>query len=259
MLAKSNEESKTISIKQAAEKANVSIPTIYNWVKSRKIYATKQGKSWQISQDSLEFCLAGKPTQPVLADESFAQIASKVVAELRPVIEQAFAIQQTCQTKTTELDSRVTSLEKELAELKQSLAKQAPEKPSRQEEAMQQGKSQESQARQSNAEPVARVGEARRMEQQPDEETAEKWLKENLDKWLDQPCTYGKAMGRSWRDLAENKGAKISLKGIESQPRAYLHALENWHNCESVWAKMKAKVALEVISKDGQGRYSYTA
>jgi len=245
-----------LSIKQAAEKANVSIPTIHNWVKSGKIYATKQGKSWQISQDSLEFCLAGKPTQPVLADESFAQIASKVVAELRPVLEQAFAIQQTCQTKTTELDSRVGILEKELAELKQSLAKQANEEPCRKEEPKQPGKSQESQSKE---EPQSQAGFARRIEQQPDEETAEKWLRENLGKWLDQPCTYGKAMGRSWRDLAENKGAKISLKGIESQPRAYLHALENWHNCESVWAKMKAKVALEVVNKDGQGRYSCTA
>lgn len=246
-----------LSIKQAAEKANVSIPTIHNWVKSGKIYATKQGKSWQISQDSLEFCLAGKPaTLPVLTDESFAQLAHKVVAELKPVLEQAFAIQQTCQTKTTELDSRVALLEKELAELKQSLAKKATEEPSRKEEAKQQGKSQ---ASQNNAEPVARVGEARKAEQQPDEETAEKWLRENLGKWLDQPCTYGKASGRTWRDLAENRGAKISLKGIESQPRAYLHALENWHNCESVWAKMKAKVALEVVSKDGQGRYSCTA
>lgn len=246
-----------LSIKQAAEKANVSIPTIHNWVKSGKIYATKQGKSWQISQDSLEFCLAGKPaTLPVLTEESFAQIASKVVAELKPVLEQAFAIQQTCQAKNTELDSRVASLEKELAELKQSLAKPAEDKQGRQEEAKQ---AEKSLASQSNAEPIARVGEARKAEQQPEEQTAEKWLRENLDKWLDQPCTYGKALGRSWRELAENRGAKISLKGIESMPRAYLHALENWQKCESVWARMKARVALEVVSKDGQGRYSCTA
>lgn len=245
-----------LSIKQAAEKANVSIPTIHNWIKSGKLSATKQGKSWQISQSSLSLLLAAKPVQPVLTDECFAQIASKVVAELKPVLEQAFALQQTCQAKTTELDSRVASLEKELAELKQRLAKTAEEKQGRQEEAKQ---AEKSLASQSNAEPIARVGDGRKAEQQPEEEIAEKWLRENLEKWLDQPCMYGKALGRSWRELAENRGAKISLKGIESMPRAYLHALENWQKCESVWARMKARVALEVVSKDGQGRYSCTA
>ena len=55
-----------LSIKQAAEKANVSIPTIHNWIKSGKLSAQKQGKSWQIPQASLDLCLANKPApQPV--------------------------------------------------------------------------------------------------------------------------------------------------------------------------------------------------
>jgi len=260
MLAKSNEESKTISIKQAAEKANVSIPTIHNWIKSGKLSAQKQGKSWQILQASLDLCLANKPApqpvQPVLTDQAFAELAHKVVAELKPVLEQAFAIQQSFQAKTTELNIRVDLLEKELASLKQSLAQQPTEKPDMPEEPKQPGSSKESQSKE---EPEKQASNSSRTEQKPDEEKAEKWVRENLEKWLDQPCPYGKAMGRSWRELAENKGAKISLKGMESQPRAYLHALENWQKCESVWSKVKARVALEVVGKDGQGSYRYTA
>jgi len=250
-----------LSIKQAAEKANVSIPTIHNWIKSGKLSAQKQGKSWQIPQASLDLCLANKPApQPVLTDQAFAvltdqtfaELAHKVVAELKPVLEQAFAIQQSFQAKTTELNIRVDLLEKELAELKQSLA-QKPE------EQKQPDSSKESQVSQSKEEPEKQASNARRMEQKPDEEKAEKWVRENLQVWLDQPCPYSKAMGRSWRELAENRGAKISLKGMESQPRAYLHALENWQQCGSVWSKVKARVALEVVGKDGQGSYRYTA
>jgi outer membrane biosynthesis protein TonB len=80
---------------------------------------------------------------------------------------------------------------------------------------------------------------------QPDEETAEKWTRENLAEWLDTPCLFGKAEGRTWRQLAENRGEKIFLKDKPSQPRAYLHAIESWQNC-GVWLRMKARVALEV-------------
>ena len=245
-----------LSIKQAAEKANVSIPTIHNWIKSGKLSAQKQGKSWQILQASLDLCLANKPApqpvQPVLTDQAFAELAHKVVAELKPVLEQAFAIQQSFQVKNTELNIRVDLLEKELAELKQSLAQKPAEEPKQPDKSSEKP---DQPAPKSNAEPA----NARRIDQQPDEEKAEKWVRENLEKWLDQPCPYGKAMGRSWRELAENRGAKISLKGMESQPRAYLHALENWQQCESVWSKVKARVALEVVGKDGQGSYRYTA
>ena len=178
-----------------------------------------------------------------------------MVAELKPVLEQAFAIQQSFQAKTTELNIRVDLLEKELAELKQSLSQKPEEKPDMPEEPKQPDSSKVSQSKE---EPEKQASNASRI-QKPDEEKAEKWARENLQVWLDQPCPYGKAMGRSWRELAENRGAKISLKGMESQPRAYLHALENWQQCESVWSKVKARVALEVVSKEGQGSYRYTA
>ena len=111
---------------------------------------------------------------------------------------------------------------------------------------------------QSKTEPVSKTGEARKADQ-PDEVKAEKWARENLEVWLDQPCPYGKAQGRTWRDLAANKGEKINLKGIESMPRAYLHAIENWQDCESVWKKMKAKIALEVVETKGHSHYSHQA
>ena len=60
---------------------------------------------------------------------------------------------------------------------------------------------------------------------QPSEQMAEKWTRDNLAQWLDTPCQFAKAQGRTWRQLAENKGDKIEIKGKPCQPRAFLHAL----------------------------------
>ena len=84
---------------------------------------------------------------------------------------------------------------------------------------------------------------------QPDEEKAEKWVRENLLEWLDQPCPFAKAGGRSWKQLSKNEGEKIVIRGKPMPPRAYLHTLENWNECKA-WAKLKAKVALE-FGKNG--------
>ena len=80
----------------------------------------------------------------------------------------------------------------------------------------------------------------------PDEKLAEKWTRDNLATWLDTPCQFAKAQGRTWRQLAENQGDKIEIKGKPCQPRAFLHALESWESCQ-VWARMKARVTLAVI------------
>ena len=81
---------------------------------------------------------------------------------------------------------------------------------------------------------------------QPNEQMAEKWTRDNLATWLDTPCQFGKAQGRTWRQLAENQGDKIEIKNKPCQPRAFLHALESWQSCQ-VWARMKARVTLAVI------------
>lgn len=249
------------SIKQAAEKANVSQATIHNWIKSGKLSAHKQGKFWQISQASLDLC-SSKPNLPGFTNESLVQFAGTVVAELKGLLEQALAMQQDSRTKTTDLESRITKLEDAL---KQGQAKQgngqasqdSNENPASQaqqtgtaarHDEKPTGNSQAEPASQSQAEMTSKTGEGKKPDQ-PDEEKAEKWIRENLDKWLDERCPYKKAQGRSWRDLAANRGAKISLKGNDSMPRAYLHAIESWAQCESVWSRMKAKVALEVVNK----------
>lgn len=86
---------------------------------------------------------------------------------------------------------------------------------------------------------------------QPSEEIAEQWARENQAQWLDSPCPYVKAQGRTWRQLAENQGDKIAVKGRPCQPRAYLHSLAGWNDCK-VWQRMKARVALE-LCKNGNG------
>ena len=91
--------------------------------------------------------------------------------------------------------------------------------------------------------------------QEPNEEIAERWTREHQAEWLDAVCPFGKAEGRTWRELAENQGEKIAMKGRPCLPRAYLHALQGWDSCK-VWQRMKAKVVLEVIeSKNGTHSY----
>lgn len=39
--------------------------------------------------------------------------------------------------------------------------------------------------------------------------------------WMDEPCPFKKATGRSWREMAENEGEKIAMNGKGFQvPRA---------------------------------------
>jgi hypothetical protein len=85
----------------------------------------------------------------------------------------------------------------------------------------------------------------------PNEEKAEQWVRENLTEWLDMPCPFAKAQGRTWRELAENQGTKIVMNGRSFPPRAYLHALENWNTCK-MWQKIKARIALEVCKKESE-------
>jgi|GEM_PF-4120015 len=87
---------------------------------------------------------------------------------------------------------------------------------------------------------------------QPDAEKAERWVRENLEKWLEMPCSFAKAQGRTWKELSTNQGAKIVVKGKEAAPRAYLHALQSWETC-NMWERMKAKVALE-FGKNGSSQ-----
>jgi hypothetical protein len=108
---------------------------------------------------------------------------------------------------------------------------------------------------------TARQAQAGEVQNQPkqsgqteavDEERAQKWLWEHLPDWLDEPCPFKLATGRTWRELGENKGEKIPMNGKGLQPpRAYLHALENWQDCKA-WTRLKARVALEV-GKNGNG------
>lgn len=84
----------------------------------------------------------------------------------------------------------------------------------------------------------------------PDQQK-EKWVWDHMSEWLDMPCPFGKADKRTWRQLAHNEGEKIVLKGKPAVPRAYLHSLETWQEC-NVWSRLKAKVALEYC-KNGNG------
>lgn len=124
----------------------------------------------------------------------------------------------------------------------------------------------EAQSIQSAKEPIVLIAEQpkpeaqqtqpeQKQEQEPsDPEKAEKWVKDNLTEWLDTKVPFGKAGGRTWRQLAQNQGDKIPVKGKDAAPRAYLHALETWPEC-NLWARLKAKAALE-YGKNGNGTHN---
>jgi len=252
-----------LSITQASQKANVTEATIRNWIKSGKLEARKDGKTWKISEKALKKQITGpvgkQADESIMSEENIARIAGKVVEEIQGIFEQTQARQaelaqasETLRKEHAELQGRVAWLENEMAGVKDCLkefAQQArqPEKPAKQDQRLP-GKPEPSQEK-----PTVQEKKA----EQPQEETAEKWARENAEKWLDEPCQYGKAKGRTWRQLAENQGTKIEIKGVPSLPRAYLHAIESWHQCESVWAKMKAKVALEVVRKETETYHNH--
>ncbi len=63
--------------------------------------------------------------------------------------------------------------------------------------------------------------------------------------WLDMPCPFRKANGRTWRQMGENYGDKIAMNGRGPQvPRAYLHSIESWDEAK-MESRLKSKLALE--------------
>jgi len=260
-----------LTVKQAAEKAGKNVETIRRWVKMGKIEARKDGQTWQISQTSLENYLASlansQTRESSITKETIAQIAAKVAAELRPMLEQAklkepgqaepLKESEAIRKENEELKAKVSWLEnqvqsvkeylKEIVEKQQNQAKQQNQ-PSKESQTKldKQAKPKLEEQKQGNVEP----GKATSSQAEIiDAQRAERWLRENLE-WIDQVCPFKHATSRTWRELGENKGPKIAMNGKGPQPpRAYLHALESWQSCKP-WAKLKAKIALEV-SKNG--------
>ncbi len=91
--------------------------------------------------------------------------------------------------------------------------------------------------------PVEDRGQAK--SQSPASSGLEASLREDLA-WLDLPCPFRKANGRTWRQLAQNYGDKIPMNGKGAQvPRAYLHSIENWQEAK-METRLKSKIALEI-------------
>ena len=79
-----------------------------------------------------------------------------------------------------------------------------------------------------------------------DEDKAERWARNNTDKWLDSSC----CAGRTWRELATNVGDMVSIRGRLQKPRSHLHIIMKTD--KSAWNRMKAKVALEMFPSENQ-------
>ncbi len=174
---------------------------------------------------------AGKPSQS--RDELVFQIAAQVAERLKPLVAgqpERGEASEALRGEEAKLTERLTWLEREVQALKDYLREQNSQAQSSQAGEVKQSKKPVSQAvkpgytQNQDAKPAEQqAGGCQATE--PDEQTAERWAREHLAEWLDAPCTFVKAQGRTWRQLAENKGDKITINGKASPPRAYLHTL----------------------------------
>ena len=243
-----------LTIKQAAAQLGKAESTIRAWLRQGKIEGQKVGRQWLINPASLAAPRANPPirkasqTSRAKASKLVRQIATQVVAELKPILlaaiqpvqpqtqaqPQAIPSPEPSQppaSETAQLTEQIATLQSQV----QALAKQLVQMQTAQPEPKAKGQSQNQHT----------AGKR----QPPDEGKAEKWARENLEQWLDRPCRFEKATGRTWRELGENKGDKIEVNGKLSAPRAYLHAIEGWANGD-VWMKIKAKIALEITKSE---------
>ncbi len=251
-----------LTVLQAAEKSSRSQNTIRNWIKNGKIKANKGNGRWQIDSESLDNHLAKNSLGKTQGRESFSdekfvsRIISEVVGEMKVVLEQSLPKQTlednnaknaqkqliNLQKENRALREQINEIKSEMTALRANIGLLMTQKPDENEKSFH---------HQNNA------STEKKQNFEPDEQTAEKWLRENIEKWLDQPCPFKRANSRSWRELAENQGAKISINGKGMQPtRAYLHAIENWKECK-VWPRMKARVALNFVKTPSRNHYAY--
>jgi len=249
-----------LSIKQAAQKAGKTEQTIRNWIKAGKIKAHKVDGRWQVEETSLNAHLSGTnksqgKQEITVSEEVISQIVDRVVSQvlskIEPVIREALEKKQDSPAeKEGDQQEKIRALEKENEDLKERvnvLENQVQALKADLSETL--GKLEYIERRSESEIPEMRPKKKENVGVR-DEERAERWVRNNIEEWLDKPSRLKKAPRRTWRDLAENRGDKILIKNREQCPRAYLHVIENGNGDVSTWAKMKAKVVLE-ITKEG--------
>ena len=245
-----------INLKQAAQIANVIETTIKNWVTKGKIQGKKENNIWQVDRESLENHLKDKKPKARKNKYLSEQVMSQIV---RSIITEAFA---KLESKETKAEQSIQKLEKEnellwkrISELQNQI-----ETPKSNEAKL---ASNANTAQAEVAKPVQKQTEvvSAKSQTKVDETKGEAWVRNNVGKWFNEVCPFRQANGRTWKQLAENFGEKIAMKDKGQQsPRAYLHALESWEECKG-WARIKAKVALEIVpsSKKWGNHYTHPA
>jgi len=188
----------------------------------------------------LDPCLQNKIME-LKIDINEQMLSNIVTAVVKTLTQSTQSVQNVAQQEVESLQNQVASLQKELAQMK-AQAKQTAQ-------TIEAQKPTQSVVVPRQPKPNGKSNGSH--SNQPDAEKAERWVRENLEKWLELPCNFAKAQGRTWKELSTNQGAKIVVKGKEADPRAYLHALQSWETC-NMWERMKAKVALE-FGKNGSG------
>ena len=248
-----------LSVKQAANQLHKSKATIRRWAACGKLSAQKRGGHWVI--------LSTKICDSVLEKKPVAQavIAEDAIGKIVEGISEKISVMANSSSRENELQQEVDRLSQENKQIKNALAKvytlakqlKAEQKKlcdriAKQDyiiakQAQQIANAPAIQpAAQPNSDSKANSGAA--VATQPsgstkiaDEEKAERWARNNTDKWLDSSCRAG----RTWRELATNFGDMVSIRGRLQKPRSHLHIIMKTD--KSAWNRIKAKVALEMF------------
>lgn len=252
-----------LSVKQAANQLQKSEDTIRRWAACGKLPAQKRGGRWIIL--STKICDSTLKKKPI----ALAAITEDAIGKIVEGISEKIGVMANSSSRTNELQEQVDRLSQENKQIKIALTKvyslakqlraeqkQLCDRIAKQEEIIT-----------NQAQLIANATAAQPVATQPnshseadstaatktsgatkiaDEEKAERWARNNTDKWLDSSCRAG----RTWRELATNFGDMVSIRGRLQKPRSHLHIIMKTD--KSAWNRMKAKVALEMFPSETQ-------
>ena len=262
----------SLTIKEVTKISGKTEQTIYNWIKKGKIQAQKKGKIWKIEESSIESYLSGKSDKKAIEIKDntiVSKIADEVISKIKPVIQEALVkkdkkeenkeieklrkenielkalvlnLDETVKDLQSKVNSLVLNFDKTVKDLQSKVNSPLDNKP--------QNKPQEVK-NDSKDKSYQKTELVRNKKEKVNVKDGEKWLRDNISIWIDEACKFKKAGNRTWRELGENKGDKISMNGKGFQcPRAYLHAIENWEGCTVTWSRLKARIALEYCKQN---------
>ena len=247
-----------LTTKEVAQKLQKSEQTIRTWIRSGKLKATKHDGKWQIEESSLPNQKVATHTEPQ-STISISQIAdilekglSGVVSKMENIINQTTKGEEpqdnVTEEKFKELEEQNQQLQRRIEEQSQkmlSIEQYIKQLESRLESIHKPQQTQQIKKEEQPTQPPKTESKPKRKATLENEDSAEQWVWNNVNQWLYKPSGLKNASKRTWKELAQNTGAKIWANGQEISSRELLEQEANSE--EKSWYRVKAKAALQLI------------